>query len=481
MGNPRKIRLRNKIAYHIARHFPMRFRLSDLETMSSETIMDFGELSVIPAFQNAAQTLPFYKKILQEKCVHAAEIRTLEDFFRLVPILRKTDIFPVFTANDICQNGKIDDMRSSIVTSGTSGIFAYGLLTAEDAVFQQKMIDAFFDYYFDANNEPPLIINALAMGVSFASSYPVINTSVRSDIVIHLIKTFHSFYKKIIIICDPNFAKKIVEDGSANDLPWKTLPVSFITGGAWFPNSLAQYIISRVHDGTAKETDSFLGTMGLTEIALNIFSAPSELIAIRNIVQNDNEILHALFGEKETVCPEIMYYYPTRTYIEITDSDNRGRGNITISNLDTKTKTPLFRYDTGDSGEFVDRDALRNLLHKKGHVISPKLQLPLIAIFERGEGSPHPALASVAEVKEALFRTAGLASCFTGHFRIRRDAQVIEVQLEKNIRENHELQVGIETNIKDVSGKQCAVKLIPYDEFSSDVGLDYERKWKHIS
>jgi phenylacetate-CoA ligase len=202
--------------------------------------------------------------------VDIAKIRTFEDFSRSVPIIRKADVFPIFSASDICQDGRIDDMRSAIVTSGTSGVFAYGLLTGADAVFQQKMIDEFFDYYFDAKHQSVLIINALAMGVSFSSSYPVIPTSVRPDIVIHLVKTFHAFYKRIVIVCDPNFAKKIVDDGSACGVSWKDMPVSFVAGGAWFPNSLAQYILSRV--GRA---DAFLGTMGLTEIAMNIFSAPS--------------------------------------------------------------------------------------------------------------------------------------------------------------------------------------------------------------
>lgn len=471
----------NKIVYHIVRCLPARFKLSDLETIAAADLVDFGEMSVIPAFRKAAHILPFYRKILAEKGIDVAQIRTLEDFSHSVPIIRKADVFPVFSASDICQDGKIDDMRSAIVTSGTSGVFAYGLLTNEDAVFQQKMIDEFFDYYFNAKNESVLIINALAMGVSFSSSYPVISTSVRSDIVIHLIKTFHTFYKKIVIICDPNFAKKIVDDGSASAVSWKDLPISFVAGGAWFSNSLAQYILSRISGGTNGGTNTFFSTMGLTEIALNIFSAPDELIALRNILQNDKEAMSEIFGINTTVCPEVMYYYPMRTHIEIIGADARGVGNIVISSLDTKSKTPLFRYDTTDKGKLINRDRLTNLLQEKGYDTSLKLHLPLIAIFEREGNDTDSASVSVSEVKEALFQTSEIVPLLTGHFRIPKDTQIIEIQLEKNVGKNDSVKAILETNIRNVSGKQKTVVLVSYRDFAYDMDLNYEKKWKHTS
>ena len=481
METTKKKSLRMRILYRLAKCLPTRLKVSDLETISPSDLLDFGEMAVIPAFQNAAKEMPFYQKILEQKGINATKIQTLEEFSRLVPIIRKTDVFSAFSANDLCRNGKIDDMHSAIVTSGTSGVFAYGILTNEDILFQQKMLDEFFKYYFNAEKESLLIINALAMGVSFASKYPVISTSVRPDIVIHLIKTFHASHKNTVIICDPNFAKKIIDDGMASGIVWKDIGVSFVVGGAWFPNSLAQYILSHINAHTNNPANVLLGTMGLTEIGLNIFSAPTELIAIRNIIQNDPGMLHELFGNEATICPEILYYYPMRTYIEILDANAHGKGDIVISNLDTKTKTPLFRYNTTDQGQLIGRNQLADLLQQNGHDIPLKLQLPLIAVFERDTRDLHPSVASVAEVKEALFQGASIVPSITGHFRIVQDECAIEVQLEKNIDGSDAIQKSIEKNLADISGKQCTIKLIPYQTFSNNVELDYERKWKHIS
>lgn len=474
--------LRKRMLYYLIKCLPQRFKLSDLETIKTADLIDFGEMSVIPSFQKAARMLPFYKKLLQEKGVDTTRIQTLEAFSLFVPIIRKNDIFPVFSASDICQNGKVDDIRSAIVTSGTSGVFAYGLLTNEDISFQRKMIDEFFDYYFNAKNEPILIINALAMGVSFVSQYPVISTSVRPDIVIHLIKTFHAFYKRIVIICDPNFAKKIVDDGDSASVSWKDIPVSFVVGGSWFSNSLAQYLLARINNDTKKSTNAILGTMGLTEIALNIFSAPDELIAIRNILQDDKKLLAEIFGTDTTVCPEMMYYYPTRTYIEIPETDSRNRGNIVISHLDTKSKTPLFRYDTTDKGMFIDRNHLEDALKTNGYDIPLKLHLPLIAIFERNNDALADDFSvSVSEIKEALFQTPEIVPFLTGHFIILQEKHTVEIQLEKNAQKTDSIRIALETNIKNVSNKQVAVVLIPYHSFTRDLDLNFERKWKHTS
>ncbi|MGY2239825.1 hypothetical protein ACW9ID_32845, partial [Pseudomonas gingeri] len=61
------------------------------------------------------------------------------------------------------------------------------------------------------------------------------------------LRTFHTLYRNIVIICDPHFAKKIVDDGQSAGLRWHALNVSFVIGGAWSSNSLSQYLLAALN------------------------------------------------------------------------------------------------------------------------------------------------------------------------------------------------------------------------------------------
>ncbi len=470
--------LRQKILFYILRILPVRFKLSRLEHVRFDDLIAFGTLALIPAFRKSTETLPFYRDFLAKKNVEVSAVRTPDDFSRLVPILRKEDVFPTSAVEDLCQNGKVDDMRSAIVTSGTSGTFAYGLLTEKDTLWQRSVLDEFFNHYFDQDHRSLLIINALPMGVSFTSDYPVIPTSVRPDIVLHVIKTFRNLYRTLVIVCDPHFAKKIIDDGRASGWQWHDLNVSFVIGGAWSSNSLSRYLLSALNADPKKPSHLVLGTMGITEIGLNVFSAPKELITLRDILESDPSSRARLFGTDTRVCPEIFYYIPTGTYVEISSPDENGVGDIVFSNLDTQAKTPLFRYATGDKGSFINRALAAEILDEKCPDVRLSLHLPLIAVFDREHGPANDTV-SVAEVKEALYRNPDIVPSLTGHFRI--SGTTIDVQLETSAIPETSIKDALEKNLSAVSGKPSSITLVPYREFSQDMDLNYEKKWKHRS
>lgn len=471
------------LAYRLSKHLPLSRSLSDLEKISTESLLFYGDISVIPAFQKVAKTLPFYRKILESRNINPMLIRTLEDFYTLVPIIKKEDVFPLFTAQDICQNGDLSDMHSAIVTSGTSGVFAYGILTEKDIAFQKKMIDEMMDYFYDAKNQSVLIINALAMGVNFSSSYPVINTSVRSDIVIHLIKTFNMYYKRIVVITDPNFAKKIIEGGIEKNIDWKNISTSFIVGGTSSSSSLQTYMLTLLNnkESLPSPKNTIQGTMGLTEIGLNIFTAPKELISVRSSIETNEILRKKLFGETSLVCPELFYYYPTSTHIEIHNPDEQGFGSIVISNLDTLSKTPLFRYNTGDIGKKLNRADFLQQLHESGITATLPLQLPLIAIKGREQDETNSPIAP-SIVKEALYRDHAIAMQITGHFKIdTKNAPItVIIQAKKNISNTDEIALRLANTLKEITSAMVIVACVPYYDFGHHIELDYESKWKHL-
>lgn len=470
------------LAYNISRFLPITRHIADLETASTESLFYYGEIALLHSFKTVAKTLPFYKKILEQRGVDSTSIKTLADFYTRVPVIQKEDVFPLFKADEICQHGVVNDMHSAIVTSGTSGVFAYGILTNNDILFQKKMIDEMMDYYYNAKNESLLIINALPMGVSFSSSYPVISTSVRSDIVIHLLKTFSSYYKRIVIITDPHFAKKIVDDGVDQNLNWPSLSTSFILGGTNSSSSLQMYLLTALNgkDNLNTPKNTIQGTMGLTEIGLNIFSASSELIQLRSIIENNEKLRKALFGDTVLVCPDLFYYYPTSTHVEIHDTNTEGFGSIVLSNLDTVSKTPLIRYNTGDIGKKLDRTIFLQLLQEEGITIPLTLQLPLIAISGRNSDQLINQI-NPAVIKEILYRDHALASKITGHFKIITTSSevIIKIQTKRNISSLPDMATRLSDILKSIVTQNFILECLPYDEFGYDLELNYEVKWKH--
>jgi len=221
--------------------------------------------------------------------------------------------------------------------------------------------------------------------------------------------------------------------------------------------------------------------MGLTEIGLNIFSSPPELLSIRNIIQKDDGIREALFGKDVLACPELFYYYPTSHHIEIINKDSQDFGDVVISNLDTQSKTPLMRYNTGDTGRLVDRARLIHLVDSGGHGLRLKLQLPIIAIGGRRSDAGIRGI-TPSFIREVLYRDRSVASEITGHFKIleREENVLIKVHAKPDAKDLQGMSLKIKDIIKSITSETVEVECDSYKDFGYDVELNYEKKWKNL-
>lgn len=462
--------------------------ISFLEKTDPDALIEYSASLILGVFAHTATSMPYYKDILKNAGVDSSSIKSIEDFTARVPLTRKTDIFNVFKAEDLCRDKNVGIMTSAIVSSGTSGVFSYGLLSHEDVSIQKSMIDEVIGYYYDLHGASPIIINALPMGVSFVSSYPVIPTSVRTDIVLHVISTFIPYSRKCIVITDPHVAKKIIEEGISKGIDWKKIPISFMVGGTWYSNSLLRYLLSNI----AEESDQYVlgknsvdGTMGVTEVGLNIFTESAELMQLRNVIQHDPKLMVELFGDTQKACPSLMYYYPTQMYLEIINPDKDGFGEIVLSQLDKTVTTPLMRYATGDQGKVLDPKELARLANNSSYQFKPRLGLPIVAITGRigdwvecdsGKISPNI-------VKEALYRDHLTASRITGHFTIQPTGAgiTLTVQAKKGETTLGDISSKIQSEIVAlVPGLKIQTNCVAYYDFQHDFDVNYEVKWKHI-
>ena len=86
---------------------------------------------LLTVFKFAASNLSYYQQILKEKEIDPSQVIDQESFNSLVPVISKQDVFMRFNADALFTEDQLEDFTSAIVSSGTSGVFSYGLVSKE--------------------------------------------------------------------------------------------------------------------------------------------------------------------------------------------------------------------------------------------------------------------------------------------------------------------------------------------------------------
>jgi len=432
------------------------------------------EKKTLRAFRRAAKSIPAYKKILAERGVRPNEIKTINDFSQKVPLLYKADLFGKFSAGDLCVPGSIDSLASAIVTSGTSGSFAYKVITKKEMDLEKQLIDASLNMFFNASKIKTCVINVNPMGVTFVSSYPIIPTSVRSDIAWHVIKNFSESFEQIIIIGDPNFIKKLIEEGEKTNFENVAEKLKFVIGADWSPVSYFEYLKNTI-------PSEFFGNFGTTEIGWSIAFSDDSLHKLRKKIQSSKELQKDIFGIELKTAPELLLFDPTKTYIEKIKRD-LSFSELAFTTL-SETSMPFIRYATGDCGTILDTTTVNKILSEKGNCqLAIKLPLPILALSGRASNqaiNKNMAL-SAEDIKQMLYSEYEIAQNITGDFRVYPFESFfkIDVQLKENVKAP-DLYELIKKTASDFFKENISVDIYKYSDFPYNMVLDYESKWAY--
>jgi len=445
--------------------------------------MEPGALpSPLDAFQRAAARVPAYGVLLKEAGVDPSKIATIEDF-RRVPVLEKRSTFQRFPVAELCTEGALGRLGSVLTSSGHSGIFAYGLTSAEAQGEAARAIDDLLDYIFQVRSRPTLLINCLPMGVKVhTEACTLAETSVRPDMVVGLVKAFGAHYQQIILVGEAAFIKHTLELGARTGVDWKNLLVSVIVGEEPLAENARKYIASLLNiDITRSETGIVASSMGVAELGLNLFSEvppPVALVVLRRALHENAELRQAVFGDVKWV-PSLFTYDPRRIFVEF---DSTGR--LLITTLDPKLRLPLIRYATGDRGRVLKMPSvLRPTIESIGLPWDLFAAIPIVAIEGRGD---H-ALAANAPVypeavKEGIYHDPELAALTTANFRLVSGAERarIRIQLSPGIAANQDMNRRFASAIARYLDQPFEVICEVYETFGSGMTLDYERKFQYL-
>jgi len=465
--------------------FERRKTLKILTTTAPEKIVSYGEELLLKAFQRTAARVPAYKDMLQQAGCMPEKVTSIAAFREMVPLITKEDVFPKYPIQDLCLDGSIGRIRSAMSSSGFSGVYSFGINTEENHRNAVKAIDTALDYIFGISKKKTLFINSLPMGVRVPTSLPVADTSIRWDMALSIFRKFSPGFDQIIILSDPHFLKKILEDGIEQGIDWTHENVHLITGEDWVPETFRSYLGSMLGtDWEQMDRGLIGGTMGVAELDLNLFHESRDSIRIQRAALADKRLRYALYGEGCDVQPTLFHYYPHRTYLEVVESGD-GSPELVVSMLSDALLIPLIRYNVKDVARIYSYNEIQTILKDCGYGhLCPELRLPMLSVGGRKNRALSIGKVAIAPeaVKQGIYTDFAVAGATTGYFRlsIKDGAFVIEVQLKKGLECSLERETAFRQAIATHVSAPFQLQMYLYQTFPYSMELDYERKFKNI-
>jgi len=433
----------------------------------------------LAAFRRAAAEVPAYQKILRHHNVDPAQIRSLDDFSRSVPILDKKSTFGSFPVKELCRHGNIIHPAGVLTSSGHSGQFAFGIYSAKSANSETAQLDRAMNYFIQTKTKPTLLINCLPMGVQVPTRLCTVGqVSVRPDMAIALIRQFASSYEQIALIGETAFIKLVLELGIKSGIDWKSLRVHIFLGEEPLAENARLYFEFLLGiDENAPDKSLILSSMGVAELGLNLFFEMPHLAAIRRILHRDPALRKEVLGFESPAVPSLFTYNPKRIRVELLENKF-----LVISTLDKHRPLPLIRYRTGDEAAVLDPKRLKPLLAqvKTGYWLS---RFPVLAVKGRGEGAVADNVPIYPEqIKEGLYRDHSLVPKITANFRLASGAPaaLLRIQLEQDVAPHPDLNQRFAAALAPYVSAPLDIRCEPYETFRSGMGLDYERKFAYL-
>jgi phenylacetate-CoA ligase len=447
-----------------------------------------SEKKAVKAFQAAAAKVPAYRQFLKGKDISPSAIKTIDDFKKNVPVIDKENTFKLYSLEikKLCLLGEIKDTRTIISSSGHSGCFSYGLNTQKEIEKSQDTIDFMLDYIFNAKEKKTILVNCLPMGVKIqASCVTVVDTSVRSDIVLGIIKTFAHCYDQVILVGENSFVKKVLEDGVEEGIDWKKIKLHLVLGEEILPENLRSYLanILSINPDDAQCQTLIGSSFGVAEFGLNVFYETKELIRIRRLLARDRALKETLIGRDPDNFPAILHYNPLRVFVEEQPKDN-GLNDLVLTNLESDTNIPLVRYNIKDEGIKISFEDLKTALKNSGYDdYIPRIRMPLVAVWGRDKITTEDGFTFRPEfLKELLYSDRTVACNITGNFKLSNSKAGLRIEIQMKI--NTERSPDLENRIREMLLSKIPAKteiiIYPYRDFPYGVELNYEKKFQYI-
>lgn len=302
---------------------------------------NIGKMKAYKEFLKAKRTVPAYKNFLINKKIEKIIFDGLIPNLDTIPVMDKENYIKRYSIDERCKYGKIPK-KGIIVdeSSGSTGIPTNWVRSAKERKANKRLLEVGLKQLL--GEEEKFIINAFALGpwatginitMSFADEYIV--KSLGPDISkIENALHFFGYRYNYIIMGYPPFLKSLVDTAKVD---WEKLNVVFIYGGEGMSEAMREYLI-------AKGIKKIYGSLGASDLELNIGSENDFTIALRKLLGN-NKMLASRLVKYPGSLPVIFQYNPLDFFIETNEE-----GELIITLCRPYYISPKIRYNIHDKG-----------------------------------------------------------------------------------------------------------------------------------
>ncbi|MFL5815763.1 MAG: hypothetical protein ACJ763_19500 [Bdellovibrionia bacterium] len=446
-----------------------------LETWTPDYLLQKSSAKALKMFKTAAAHFPAYQDILKAKGVTAESVRTIDDFYKRVPLIDKQSVFGKYKLEDLVTPETAQGLSDYFVSSGTSGTFSFGLKTKKELKNIRWWTDANLERYFGITRKRTLIVNCLPMASRVYSDLPKAELGAHAERALAVIQSSRAMFDQFLIVSLGHiFFKKLIELGEAQGIRWDEMPVYFLTGGETLPENARQYFLSRLPKSQSGGSPRVASSGGLTELSMNaVFFETPETIAIRQEAMKNTELRKALYGEDVITCPPLFCWNPLSTFLEI--EAGKEMGEIIATNLDSDCVTPLVRYNLHEKGKIFNRVELSKIFERfqLGH-LQPKMPLPIIAFYGRADEMSRA-------IQDFIYVRHDIARALTANFKAYKDPdgklKRVMFQLKKDQSPKSAFFDPLVQDLERQFGAGLSIEFIEFQAFPYGMDLNFENKF----
>jgi phenylacetate-CoA ligase len=370
--------------------------LSFVTRANPELFHTIGAKKVLQIFQHAAATVPAYRSFLQKHNVDPLQIKTIEDFERLVPITDKTNYIKKYDIAERCVSGKLPLHGNIDESGGTSGKPANWIRSVHENQLLFHVAKFEFEYIYNVSTKNMIVLSSWstgpwATGIKFCQlmqHFTLVKcTSTNIKNIVETLEMFGKDYEYIIAGYPP-FLKKFIDECR---LPLKQYKIHLLTGGEGISLDWVSYFKRQLWDDAL-----IISSYGASDIDIGVgFETPFSQ-NLRQLCLKNKELRSALFGEMPTI-PMLFQYNPLMHHITQTYNRHEGKYEFVITLLDPAVASPKIKYNLHDEGNVYSYQEMIALVtryapeciqqYMKHYHHWPILRLPFLSVAGRTDGT----------------------------------------------------------------------------------------------
>jgi phenylacetate-CoA ligase len=432
-------------------------------TWGSSAWVRVRTLHSLSIFHDAARRVPAYQKFLKAHGIHAAGVKTF-DQFKTVPPTTKANYLRAYPLAELAWDGSLARPAVFSSTSGSTGKPFYFQRTSNLEEQYSVLVELFLG---NAKNppgpdNPTLVIIGFGMGVWIGGTltfrafdlasrraYPVsiLPAGVNKTEILKALHDLAPSFKQTVLIGYPPFVKDVLDEAEFEGIDLKKLNMRMLFAAEAFTETFRDYLAKKV--GMKNVCRDTLNIYGTSDIGAMAFETPTSILARRLALKNKKLYTHLFGGVEKT--PTLAQYNPAYVSFEAPD------GEILLTGYGA---VPLIRYAVGDHGGVHSFDDVKRLFADAGIDLAeearkadvPLYELPFVYVYERSDfATTLYGLQIYPEyLREVMLGDAVQRYC-TGKFQLatkfdEKQDQYLEIQIERK-RGVDELPGGFEQEL----------------------------------